>query len=162
MGYIHSNDVFGHRYTSIRNVLKDLGCTIVENYLKGSGDTGIDDIFVVTKSDGTPNYSFKPLFHESKFSSSCALKLARTKTMCDQMSIDWLKTNMKDIADRSTEQASMCMVNHVLKVQSCTRCHDHFQEIVRWLQGCIDKETCYRTASVLCPDGKFTLYRIID
>jgi hypothetical protein len=91
VGYIHSNDVFGHRYTSIRDMLKDLGCTIVKDSLRGRGDTGIDDIFVVTKSDGTPNYSFKPLFHESKFSSSCALKLARTKTMCDQMSIDWLK-----------------------------------------------------------------------
>ncbi|MDP3935573.1 MAG: hypothetical protein Q8Q56_01060 [Alphaproteobacteria bacterium] len=158
--YIHSHNVLGHDYTSIRDVLTDLGCSIMEDALRGAGNQGIDDIFVVTKMDETPNYSHKPLFHESKFSSSCRLVLPNTKTMCQQMSLEWLKTNMEDIAERATGQVEMCLGTHILKVKSCEKCREDFQAIVRWLQSCIAAQYCYRTASVVCPDGNFILYQI--
>jgi hypothetical protein len=161
--YFRRNEVFGHVYVNLRNVLEKMGCEIIEDYLKGAGDRGVDDIFVIQTSERTgfrPDFRTRPIFHESKFSSSCKLILPDTKTMCQQMSLEWLKTNMKDIAERATGQVEMCLGTHILKVRSCEKCREDFQAIVRWLQGCIGKQYCYRTASVVCPDGNFILYQI--
>lgn len=161
--YFRSNEVFQRVYVNLSDVLKKMGCDIVEDSLKGSGDTGIDDIFVIPTSERTgfrPDFRTRPIFHESKFSSSCKLVLPDTKTMCQQMSLEWLKANMEDIAERATGQAKMCWGSHILKVKSCEKCREDFQEIVRWLQDCIDTQYCYRTASMVCPGGNFILYQI--
>lgn len=161
--YFKSNEVLEHVYVNLRDVLEKMGCEITEDYLKGPGDKGIDDIFVIQTGERTgfrPDFRTRPIFHESKFSSSCKLVLPDTQTMCQQMSLEWLKTNMEDVAKRATGQVEMCLDAHILKVRSCEKCREDFQAIVRWLQGCIREQYCYRTASVVCPDGNFMLYQI--
>lgn len=165
--YFNTHEVFDQTYVNLRDVFGDMGCEVVSNYLKDEKDAGIDDIFVIQTGENSglkPDFRTNPIFHESKFSSSCELRLPDTKTMCQQMSPEWLTKNLKLASNRSrpTGQAKICMGNHIIEVESCEECRENFDETIKWLLSKLRKRQIVRTASVLCPNGEFTLYRITE
>lgn len=165
LDYFARNSVMDKKYVSLTNVFKDMGCEILSDYLKDGKDAGIDDIFVIqtgNRSGFTPDFRTTPIFHESKFSSRCQLILPDTKTMCQQMSFDWLTKNLDLAMDRyrKTERAKISIGNRIINVQSCTQCSDSFKDTIKWLKRKVKSRKIIRTASVLCPNGEFTLYII--
>lgn len=151
---------------SIVTIFQEMGCQ-VEPMLRDRGDRGIDDIFLVEtynwgRRTWEIDWNHAPIFHESKYSTSCHLKLSKTKTMCQQMSIQWLTRNM-NLTNIRTGQAAICYGKngHGLIIKSCEECRKVFQSLVVWLWRQLKAQKFYRTASVLCPESqRIDIYQI--
>lgn len=145
-------------YISIVTLFRKMGCH-VENHIRDGADRGIDDIFVVAAANGTINRNFNPLFHEAKFSENCELRLASTKTICQQLSEEWLTHHVRGIQERMG--ASLCFDDkNEFVIQSCKTCKTAFLQDMRWIFKMLNAGRFHRSASVLCPDGKLAVYRV--
>lgn len=145
-------------YVSISTLFRKMGCQ-VENHIRDGADRGIDDIFVVAAANGRINRNFNPLFHEAKFSKKCKLRLASTKTICQQLSEEWLTHHVRGIQERVG--ARLCFDNkNEFVIQSCTTCNTAFLQDMEWIFEMLNTGRFHRNASVLCPDGKLAVYRV--
>ena len=156
---IENNVEFGNRSdpVSICTLFARKGCQ-VEGLVKDNADRGIDDIFVFPRKDGWINRNESPVFHEAKYSSGCNVKLSKTETMCDQLSVQWLDRNLKIVSSR-TSKAYVCFGDRNVRIlTSCEDCIEQFQEAVQWLQDMLRKRSFSRTVSVLCEDGTLRIY----
>ncbi|AIL12300.1 hypothetical protein IM40_00235 [Candidatus Paracaedimonas acanthamoebae] len=145
-------------YVSITTMFKNQGCTIQEE-LRSNADQGIDDIFVVLRTDGWINRRYAPIFHEAKYNGKCSLKLKDTVTLCQQLSFQWLDGNLKKVQKRA--KAQVCFNDHnALVIQACTKCTEEFQENIKWLYKMLTNGKFYRTASLLCANGTLRIYNV--
>lgn len=147
-------------YVSITTMFENRGCTIQE-ILRSKADQGIDDIFVVLRTDGWIDQRYAPIFHEAKYDSNCSLKLKNTVTLCQQLSFQWLDRNLKKVQNRTSKNAQVCFNDHnALVIQSCTECVDKFTKNIKWLYKMLTNGKFYRTASLLCADGTLRIYNV--
>lgn len=144
---------------SITTMFSQKGCEVIP-YLRDNADRGIDDIFVVLKKDGWINKNYPPLFHESKYDTKCDLKLRPTKTLCDQLSLQWLTGNLAK-AQKRTRRAKLCFGEQsAFTIEACKDCKTNFQENMVWLESMLNQGKFNRTASLLCSDGNFNIYKV--
>lgn len=148
-------------YVSITTMFKNKGCTIQET-LRSHADQGIDDIFVVLRSDGWINQNYNPVFHEAKFDGRCDLRLKDTKTLCGQLSFQWINGNLKKVNQRvDATGADICFDEHnEYEIQSCTSCRVEFKNNIEWLASKLKEGEFYRTISLLCADGNLRIYDV--
>mgnify|MGYP001395001052 CR=1 FL=1 len=150
------------KYISIITLFKKMGCH-VENDIRDGADRGVDDIFVVPTIDGRINQNFNPIFHEAKFNGNCQLKLAKTKTICQQLSMQWLNYHIQGTQQRVIGGASLCFDNkNEVIIKSCATCKSTFLDDMNWIFDMLNEHRFYRTASVLCSDGQLNVYNVIS
>jgi len=152
-----SESKLGARYVSIYTYFHNKGCSVVE-HIKGSGDQGIDDIFVVLRKDGYIDKRYTPIYHEAKFDGEGVLKLKGTKTRCMQLSNPWLRINLERSKERMT--AHICVPGEEYEVGLCSSCKLELVEELKWLSENLKSGSFKRTASVLHPNGQFKLYNV--
>jgi len=146
------------RRVSITTMFENFGCSVTE-YLRDKADRGLDDVFVVLNKEGWINKNYNPVFHEAKYDGRCKLVLRDTNTLCEQLSVNWLNGNVKKAAERT--KASICFDDHNEFIfQTCQYCKVEFQQNIEWLRDKLQHGSFYRTASILCADGSFNLYRV--
>lgn len=149
----------GNRLVSISQLFQTKGCNVNEQ-LRDNADRGIDDIFVVRGRDGWIDRNYAPVFHESKYDGRCSLKLSHTRTLCQQLSFEWLNGNLEK-AHYRTQTAKLCLgEQNEFVINSCLSCKDRFQSDVQWLIGMLQSRHFHRTASLLCADGTLKIYQV--
>jgi len=165
LGEVAARDVIERKLSShqrnlvsITTMFRKQGCVAID-FLRDNADRGIDDIFVVLRADGWIDRNFKPVFHEAKFDGNCKLRLSKTSTLCEQLSVQWLKGNLQKANTRSNT-ASLCLRGKEIMAQSCEDCRKSFQDNVKWLKEMVEGGYFYRTASVLCTDGTLSVYTV--
>ncbi len=150
----------GKNVVSVTTMFQNKRCRIQEA-LRSEADQGIDDIFVVLRADGWIDQRYNPIFHESKYDGRCNLKLKDTRTLCGQLSVQWLDRNLKKVQSRSSANSWICFNEHNdFIVQSCTECTNEFKENISWLQSMLTTGSFHRTASLLCADGNLRIYNV--
>lgn|GEM_PF-2770349 len=164
LGEVTARDVIeaknwnGKRYVSIITMFDNMNCEVTP-YLRDNADRGIDDIFVVVRKDGWIDQRYHPIFHESKYDGGCNLKLKNTLTLCSQLSFQWLNRNLEKAYERTT-RANLCFGNTKFLITSCTTCKTAFQENIIWLKNRLENRIFNRTASLLCPNGQLSIYKV--
>jgi hypothetical protein len=151
----------GKKLVSITTMFRQQGCN-VEKYLRDGADRGIDDIFVVLREDGWINKNYHPVFHEAKYNGKCNMRLATTKTLCDQLSFQWLDRNLRKVASRSSAVSTdFCLGDkNGIIIKSCSKCRTSFRENVKWLGDMLASGNFHRTASLLCAKGALNIYNV--
>ncbi|MBS0272521.1 MAG: hypothetical protein JSR85_07745 [Proteobacteria bacterium] len=148
------------KLVSMFTYFENMGCNITP-YLRSNADQGIDDVFVVLTKDGRINRSYNPLFHEAKYNGSCNLRLSTTKTICDQLSFQWIEHNLKKAHKRIITGGDICFgTRNGAKITPCFSCKTQFQEEFSWLASKLNAGHFHRTASVLCADGQLKIYNV--
>ncbi|MBM3468452.1 MAG: hypothetical protein FJX71_03365 [Alphaproteobacteria bacterium] len=143
---------------SIITMFQEFGCQ-AEEYMRDEADRGIDDIFVVLRADGWIDQRYYPIFHEAKYDGRCRLILKDTATLCQQLSINWIDGNLGKARTRTA--ARICFDDqNEMEFQTCKSCKKMFQENITWLAQMLGKGLFFRTASVLCESGAFSLYTV--
>jgi len=145
---------------SLVTFFKTRGCDMTPIFHNGAGH-GIDDIFVYLTQDGQHiDRRHKPIFVEAKYSEDCRIKLAKTKTICTQLSKVWLDFHL-DALDKRILNISMgdSLWRFKTKGKSFT-CSDAFLNEVNWLRNQINSDFYSRKASLLCPDGYLVIYDV--
>jgi hypothetical protein len=146
------------QYVSITTLFDKMGCTVTQ-HIRDGADRGIDDIFVVRAADGTINRNYNPIFHEAKFDGKCKLKLATTKTLCQQLSKQWLMHHVKGTQKRAKAGAELCFGDrNSFTIKPCSKCYGTFLDDMGWLFTMLKEKRFHRTASVLCPNGQLSVY----
>lgn len=145
----------------------------IKPYMHNTSGHGIDDIFIPINDNGAfiPNNkpNNKPIFHEAKYSDDGRLKLAGTKNSCTQLSSNWIKRHFEGMRERIEERIKERIKGKIkdhLNPYTLARTlvrekeNDYFYQIVNWLEKKFDLDQYLRTASVLCPNGEISFYRI--
>lgn len=163
LGELYARDTLETKtkYVSLFTYFQRMGCTIQEE-LRDGADRGLDDIFVILTKEGRVNRGRKPLFLEAKYSSQCSLKLQQTRTLCQQLSLQWLMSNVRGTQERVVGGARLCFDDkNTLTVRPCSACRGRFEHEMKWIKKMLDAQRFNRAASLLCPDGKLRVYHVI-
>ena len=161
--YVIEDNVFlsGKPLVSIFTLFKEIGWD-VNRYLRSKSDQGIDDIFLVSEEEGTIDKRYNPIFHESKYNGQCHLELGTTKKICDQLSVQWIKANLRKSYQRSRVGIDLCFGDKTkIRITSCSECRENFLDIARWLREKLEAGQFRRTASILCADGMLTVHNVV-
>lgn len=146
-----------HTLKTVQAVFQENGCNVS---FKHSGDRGIDSVFVVQGDDGWIDPRFNPIFHESKFSRACRVRLSQTRTLSEQLSFDWLKANLDHAKIKTSRMCITFPHSNEITLAACSNCRTKFQAQISWLQNQLQNGRFLRTASVLCPTGEFKIFRV--
>lgn len=143
---------------SIRSIFEQNGCEVS---FRHSGDRGIDNVFVVQDPrTGWIDKRYNPVFHESKFRSDCRPRLSSTKTLSQQLSLDWLKANLSKAKIKTDRMCMTFPSGNALTFKACSQCRATFRDQLSWLKGSLNAGSFFRTVSVLCPDGRFKVFNV--
>jgi len=137
------------------------GCNMKGVFHNGA-DQGIDDIFVHLSQDSRSiDRRYKPLFVEAKYSKDCRMKLAKTKTICTQLSKVWLGFHL-DVMDKRTLNVFIggSQWNVIKTKGEKFSCSKAFFTEISWLREQINSGFYSRNASLLCPDGYLSIYNV--
>ena len=148
----------GKNLVSISTLFRNKGCRI-NRYIRDQADRGLDDIFVVLGADGWADQRYNPIFHESKYDGRCNLKLRNTTTLCQQLSFQWLDGNLQKTYKR-TRRADLCFGGTEVVINSCLDCAQKFRNDILWLKEKLQEGNFIRTASLLCADGRLSIYNV--
>jgi hypothetical protein len=162
LGEMYARDTIekNTQYVSITTLFEKMGCKVTQ-HIRDGADRGIDDIYVVAASDGTINRNYNPIFHEAKFDGKCKLKLATTKTLCQQLSKQWLMHHIKGTQKRVKAGATLCFDDqNSFTIRPCSKCYGTFLQDMSWLFTMLKEQRFHRTASVLCPNGELSVYNV--
>lgn len=153
-----SNIWGGKKYVSITTLFRNNNCS-VDEYIRDNGGRGFDDIFVVRGADGWIDQAHQPIFHEAKYDGRCSLILKDTATLCQQLSFQWLDGNLKKTYKR-TRRTDLCYGSTEVVIQSCLDCAERFQKDISWLKAKLERGNFIRTASLLCANGRLSIYKV--
>jgi len=143
------------------------GCNMKGVFHNGA-DHGIDDIFVhLTPDRQHIDRHYKPLFVEAKYSEACRMQLAKTKTICTQLSKVWLGFHLDAMDERAQNLFKALNVFigdsqwNINKTNGESfSCSKAFFTEISWLQEQINSGFYLRAASLLCPDGYLSIYGV--
>lgn len=146
-------------YISIRALFKMNGCNVS---FRHSGDQGIDNVYVVQSRNGWIDRRYKPIFHESKYRTNCRPRLASTKRISEQLSLDWLNQNLQKTTRKTNQMCVSYPSGDKLELKACVNCRSTFKAHLGWLKESLESKSFKRSVSVLCPDGTFKAFFVTE